>query len=515
MNTNASSNQSEIVCSGCGKNVPSSLEYCNNCGKRLVKVLQEEEHAPQRPITEEGWPMIRNDSACTGSDGSNIRAPLEKAWEFQAGNNIESPLTAAYGMVFFGCKDKCLYAVDAASGVKKWAFKTGGEITTCPVVSNGVVYAASKDKNLYAVEAKNGQKKWQFSTREEISTQAFAEGIVFFGCKDKNVYAIDAGTGQKKWQFYSDFKEHHAPIPIQGKLIISGSGFMNKKLFAIDTGNGTLSWELKDYVANPYPVAVKEDMVLARAPGNRIVLIEAAIGKDKGQLAPPETTTIAKSGDFLFVVCSVANGLYAWDLSRQVTAFTGWDWQAHMEERTLSETTAGGGFVFVSTIGQKKLYGINARKFMKRWEFTFNEYIKSSPIIAGGMLFIATDKGKIHAFKGTADPRAMSMLEYVSGEIAQVPKFKVILYQPQYIWPNCCCLCNGPAEKTIVLSKTEGKMTLSMPNLPYCNACHDKTQKIFGRREKPGVEIQKIGPTVLAFRNERYWSKFKELNLIR
>jgi outer membrane protein assembly factor BamB len=515
MSENATSNQSEIVCSGCGRNVPSSLEYCNNCGKKLVKVFQEEKQASQEPVTEEGWPMIRHDPACTGSDGSTIKVPLERAWEFQASGNIESPLAAAYGMVFFGCKDKCLYAVDAISGIKKWAFKTGGEITTCPVVSNGVVYAASKDKNIYAVEVKNGLKKWQFSTREEICTPAFAEGIVFFGCKDKNIYAIDAGTGQKKWHFCSDFKEHHAPIPIQGKLIISGSGFMNKKLFAIDIGNGTLSWELKDYVANPYPVAVKKDMILARAPRNHIALIEAAIGKDKGQLASQETTTTAKSGDFLFVVSSATNGLYAWDMSRQTTAFTGWDWQAHMEERTLSETTTGGGFVFVSTIGQKKLYGVNCRKFMKRWEFTFNESIKSSPIIAGGMLFLATDKGKIHAFKGTTNPHAVSMLEYVSGEIAPWSKFKVILYQPQYVWPNCCCLCCGSAEKTITLSKTEGKMTLQMPNLPYCNACHEKTQKIFGKRERPGVEIQKVRPTVLAFRNERYWSKFKESNLIR
>jgi len=510
------SDQDEIVCSGCGRAVPSSLEYCSNCGKKLTKVSQEGKQTPQKePAIDEGWPMTRHDPACTGSDGSALQVPLEKAWEFQANGNIESPLAAAYGTVFFGGKDKCLYAVDAASGSGKWVFKTGGEIVTCPVVADGVVYAASKDKNLYAVEARSGQKRWQFSTREEISSPVVAEGIVFFGCKDRNVYAVDAATGQKRWHFCSDFKEHHAPALIQGKLTISGSGLMNKKLSAIDVRSGALLWELKDYVADPYPVVVKESMILARAPKNHVALIDVASGTDKGQLAPSIATTIAKSGDFLFVVSEAFNGLYALDLSKSMTSFTGWDWQTNLEERKVSETATAGDFVFVSTIGQKKLYGVNAKKFMKRWEFSFSENVKSSPIIAGGMLFVATDKGKLHAFKGTSDPRAVSILEYVSGEIAPEPKFKVILYQLQYIWPNCCCLCGGTAEKKVTLSKKEGNTTLSMPNLPYCNACHGKTQKIFGKREKPGVEIQRMRPTVVAFRNERYWSSFKELNRIR
>jgi len=521
MGTTERPHQSEVVCSGCGKVMPSSLEYCSNCGKRLsVKVSEEETKATQKEaVSEEAWPMLRHDPACTGSDGSSLQAPLEKAWEFQAGGDVESPLAAAYGMVFFGCKDKCVYAVDAASGVKKWMFKTGGGIATCPVVADGVIYVASKDKNLYAIEAKSGQKRWQFSTREEISTPAVAYGMVFFGCKDKNVYALDAATGQKKWEFKSDFKDHSAPTPFEGKVLISGSSLFNKKLYALDAANGAVLWELKDYRADPCPIASGDNRVLVRAPKGHFTLIDVVSGKDHGQLAPPETGNIARSGHFLFLTTKLQpHGLYAWDLSRPATAFSGWDWVATIEEGGLtnpvSAPAAGGDFVFVATIGKKKLYGINTRKFMKRWEFGLNEDVRFSPVVANGMLFVASDKGKIHAFRGARDPHAVTILEYISGEIAPAPKFRAGLYQREYIWPACCCLCCGPAEKRTTLTKKEGNMTLSMPNLPYCTPCFNKTQKLFAR-EKSGVEILKVSPTILAFRNEKYWAMFMEVNRIR
>jgi hypothetical protein len=48
------------------------------------------------------WPMIRRNTGFTGSDGSELIAPLEKAWEFKAEGDIESPPAVAYNLVFFG-----------------------------------------------------------------------------------------------------------------------------------------------------------------------------------------------------------------------------------------------------------------------------------------------------------------------------------------------------------------------------------------------------------------------------
>ena len=54
------------------------------------------------------------------------RPPLEKVWEFEASNKIEAWLTpiVAHGMVYFGCKDGSIYALETTSGHEKWMFKT-------------------------------------------------------------------------------------------------------------------------------------------------------------------------------------------------------------------------------------------------------------------------------------------------------------------------------------------------------------------------------------------------------
>jgi outer membrane protein assembly factor BamB len=485
-------------------------------------------------VSEEAWPMLRHDPPGTGSDGSSLMAPLEKAWEFQAGGGIESPLAAAYGLVFFGCDDKCIYAVEASSGAKKWVFKTQGGISECPVVADGVVYAASGDKNIYAIDAKTGMKRWQFSTREEISTPAVAFGMVFFGCKDKNIYALDASTGQKKWEHRSDFKDHSPPTPFEDKVFISGSGLISRKSFAIDAQHGNVLWELDNYGSDMSPTVVSENEVIVRSLKGRFAVIDIAGGKETRELYTKDTTSITRSGNFLFstnkyphdVFRGPLTGLHAEDLLRQPSmeyATTGFHWAALLEEGSVSSPATGGDFVFVSAIGRKSLFGINMRRFMRRWEFSLNENIKSPPIVADGMLFVASEKGKIHAFRGAKDPNAMAVLEQF-GEIVREPLHRVAFPQTEFSWPNSCCLCCGPAEKRALIQWKESKnLTHTIANIPYCAPCHAKVTKLLAfKRDWPGVAIQKPYPTamrryptILGFRNEKYCAMFMEANRLR
>lgn len=506
-----------VVCSGCGKSMPSSLQYCSNCGKKFPVAVQtkEEEISGERPQSEEDWPMLRRDAAFTGSDGSPVLAPLEKIWEFRAGGDIKSSPAVAYGLVFFGSKDKNVYAVDAATGQRKWKFKTGKAVTTSPVVADGIVYAASEDKNLYAIDAKTGEKLWQFSTGNDISsTPAVSHGLVFFGCRDKHIYAVDAKTGQRRWALESSYKDHTAPTIAEGKVLISGKGFVGRTLYAINASSGELVWEQKNYLANPCPIVIR-NLVHAYDSKGRLRGIDLASGQVQDQHFLC-ISSITLSGEILFhtLTSPAWTGLYALNLSRIDSSFTGYDWVATVEEGAVTAPAVGGEFAFVAVLGGKKLYGVNVSRFMKRWEFQLNEKIRSPPVVANGMVFVTSDKGKIHAFRGAKDPRATSVLEYVAGEVAKEPKFRVMLYQQQVMWPNFCCQCCGPAEKRTDIWKVENKIRLTLPNLPYCTPCHKSATKIF-RPAKAGVEILKVNPIILGFRNERYWAMFMEANRLR
>ena len=57
----------------------------------------------------------------------------------------------------------------------KWTFKTEGPVTTSPAIgSDGTIYFGSKDKKLYAV-TKEGKLKWSFETEGEVESSPRSE----------------------------------------------------------------------------------------------------------------------------------------------------------------------------------------------------------------------------------------------------------------------------------------------------------------------------------------------------
>jgi len=105
-------------------------------------------------------PAIFAGKAYLGFDGARMFAwdlrRGKQLWTFDARDAIRSSPTvsAEDGILYFGCNDGCLYALDADSGELKWKFTTGGKIHSTPWAADGVVYVGSDDGYLYALEGK-------------------------------------------------------------------------------------------------------------------------------------------------------------------------------------------------------------------------------------------------------------------------------------------------------------------------------------------------------------------------
>ncbi len=73
-------------------------------------------------------------------------------WKFNTPDDINSSPALASGVLYFGCNDGFLYALDAATGAEKAKFKTGGAIWSSPWPGNGVVFVGSDDGSVYAID---------------------------------------------------------------------------------------------------------------------------------------------------------------------------------------------------------------------------------------------------------------------------------------------------------------------------------------------------------------------------
>ena len=94
-------------------------------------------------------------------------------------------------VVYFGCEDGHMYAVDGETGALKWRFATGGPVESTPVVDDGVVYFGSFDRHVYAVDARTGEGIWQYPTGLYVSSMpAVRNKTVYMPSYDGSFYAL-------------------------------------------------------------------------------------------------------------------------------------------------------------------------------------------------------------------------------------------------------------------------------------------------------------------------------------
>jgi outer membrane protein assembly factor BamB len=487
--------------------------------------------------------------------------PLEKAWEFKADSSIKEPgLIAACDMIFFGCKDGRVYSLDAASGQTKWTFRMDKALKLPLSTADGVIFAASEDKNLYAIDAQTGQKRWQFSigndfkdwpgriwigpiiadgavyisTKDkklraldaqtgkerwqlaaggDISPPAVSRETVFFGSKDKRVYALQTDNGKKIWEVKTDHEKYSSPILADDKVLIAG----DDDLYALDPSTGRILWTVKKVlhyqglpaVTGGLAFCTKELAVIDLATGKEIEKITSlndfynvlVVDETLYAMTAPKQTVPVHNADFLF----------AYDVATRKEK-----WHACFNNLVAPQMEIGGGFVFIPSNIDDKLLAINTSKFTKRWESDklpkggFLENFQK-PLIAYGMVFLSGGK-IVYAFRSSKSQVSERFLE-----ISPLPKFMVESLRDNVVWPNCCCLCCGPAEGYVDLSGKSQWFTttyeVKITGAPYCRECYNKvTSRIGG--EKPGVVVGGLPPTY-AFRNEKYWAMFMEANRLR
>lgn len=253
--------------------------------------------------------MFRGDARHSGVTSSKGLPALHGVkWKFHCAGSVSSPALSG-GLLYIGCDDGQLYALDAASGAKKWEFKTGGRVDSSPAVADGLVYVTSYDGKAYALDAKSGEQRWSFATEGErrfsaphihgaepaaevmpdpfdfyLSSPTLAQGMVYFGSGDHHVYALDAKSGALKWKFETANVVHASPAVADGTLYV---GDYASRLYALNAATGAEKWRfqagLDDKIHNQEGFqsspAVMNGVVYVGCRDSKFYALDAASGK--------------------------------------------------------------------------------------------------------------------------------------------------------------------------------------------------------------------------------------------
>ncbi len=184
------------------------------------------------------------------------------------------------GLLYAGCDDFHVYAIDPKDGSIRWAFLTGCNVWTTAAFGPGnMVYAASFDCMFYALDADTGALRWSRNMRNfVVCTPAVGpDGTVYFGSFDGAVYALDGRTGKTLWKYQTGGSIYASPtLSEDGKLYI---GSADENFYCLDIATRSVDWafSLRDCVRSSAALGVdpegKEPYLLYVGGGDGVISV--------------------------------------------------------------------------------------------------------------------------------------------------------------------------------------------------------------------------------------------------
>jgi outer membrane protein assembly factor BamB len=330
--------------------------------------------------------MFRGDARHTGVyDAPGVTTLNAVKWKFHTGGQVNSSPAVVGGTVFVGSTDGNLYALDRESGVQKWKFDAKSRVVSSPAVANGLVYFIAYDGNFYAVDSGSGQLKWKFKTQGErrfagthlhgsqpaaetmpdpfdcyLSSAVVSGDAVYFGSGDGNVYALNATSGELKWKFKTGDVVHASPAIADGTVFV---GSWDSYFYAIDVATGKEKWRFK----------TGEDADMHNQVG---VQSSAAV---------MDGTVYFGCRDSNFYALDAATGQKKWAFPNKGS------W-------VITSPAVKDGKVYFATSDSSLFYELDAQSGAVVFQMKFQGWPTfSSPAIAGNMLYVGSNAGKLIA----------------------------------------------------------------------------------------------------------------------
>jgi outer membrane protein assembly factor BamB len=204
-------------------------------------------------------------------------------WEFQGGAGFEAAPLIRDGVVYAGCGDGILYALELATGKERWRYDAKEEVGTTPVLAGGLIFFATLQDTLFAVDAKTGEWRWHHRrdppsgfTIRGAAGAAVANGVVYAAYADGTVAALDAAVGSVRWERRvapsGDFMDIDSTPQVSGSRVFVAA--YSGAVYALDAATGVTAWEFRTpgasqlVLAGDRVVAVTTTQVLALSAGD-------------------------------------------------------------------------------------------------------------------------------------------------------------------------------------------------------------------------------------------------------
>jgi outer membrane protein assembly factor BamB/tRNA A-37 threonylcarbamoyl transferase component Bud32 len=343
-------------------------------------------------------PTLRthSDGATTAKKVALLRvssAPTtELVWRFVCEDEVRSSPCVSNGMVFVGCYDTNLYAVDAGRGEFRWKYATEGGISSSPAVWNDIVVVGSEDGAVYACDIRRGALRWTFRTGKPVrSSPRVLDRVIFIGSDDQHFYAIDGLRGAQIWK-YRTWMPIRSSGCIVGESVYFGGG--DGFVYALSIKNGGVRWKQRTQQPVISSPAFAENMVIVGSMDNTLYALDSEGGWPVWKF---RTNHYVNSSPYVFgtrvFVGGVDGNLYAVELKN---GKLGWKYDTG-SQITSSPRVEQGRVYFGAADGC--VYCLDAAHGTLIWRYETQGPVVSSPAISEGVVYIGSLDHALYALR--------------------------------------------------------------------------------------------------------------------
>ncbi len=316
----------------------------------------------------------------------------ELVWRFKCEDEVRSSPYVSGGLVFVGCYDTNLYAIDATRGEFRWKYATEGGISSSPSVWQDMVFIGSEDGNLYALDMRRGSARWTFRTGKPIrSSPRIEDRVVFIGSDDQHIYAIDGLRGTQIWK-YRTWNPIRSSACIAGSSIFIGGDDGN--VYCLDVRNGSVKWKQRTQQPVRSSPAYSDGLVFVGSLDQNLYALDAEGGWPAWRFRTGHyiNSSPCVVGTRVFVG-GVDGFVYALDTKNGRLV-----WKHEIGSQITSSPRVEGSRLYVGAVDQF-VYCIDAGSGQLIWKYQTDGPIVSSPMIVNGIVYIGSMDQHLYALK--------------------------------------------------------------------------------------------------------------------
>jgi outer membrane protein assembly factor BamB len=186
--------------------------------------------------------------------GASPTKDVEPSWAFKADVGfVSSPaIGEETDIIFAGSFDNNLYAIKIGSSEPLRSFPGSKWFWGTPIINEGILYAGCLDGKIYAIDADSGKEVWKEPFDAEspiVASPLLVDGSLVVAAESGNVYVINSKTGTGE-RIKNPGNDNRPSIDTriwaslcanEGVVYVRGQ---DNCLYALDIEKGWISWKL-------------------------------------------------------------------------------------------------------------------------------------------------------------------------------------------------------------------------------------------------------------------------------